>query len=301
MTGRSCKKDRCKDSAGNCPTLGSDGLPVQCVGPWVEDKYFFLERYLTASSEARKKFAENGNAVFIDLFSGPGRCIIENENREIDGGGLRAFKSVPVPFNEYYYFDISQANVDAMGKRLNSAICHVEYGDSNELVKMLVPKLLQKSYRYHFAFVDPFGPDGLKFNTLRELGKLGKMDMLIHFPIGAIKRNLDRWVKGSSTILDEFLGTDSWRQKIKDLHSEKIFRTLVDIFTEQLISVGYPNEGLKLATSEADIYAGLPAVPIRNTKNVKLYVLILASKHPLGQRIWNSVIKISPEGQKGLF
>lgn len=270
MTIRSCKKERCKDNNGNCPTLGEDGLPVQCVGPWVEDKYFFLEKYLEASSEVRKKFAEKGNAVFIDLFSGPGRCIIENETREIDGGGLGAFKGVPVPFNEYYYLDISKENVEALSKRLNSTICNVKCGDSNELVNMLVPKLLQKSYRYHFAFVDPFGPDGLKFNTLRELAKLGRMDMLIHFPIGAIKRNLNTWVKSSSTILDEFLGTDSWRQKIKDLHRDKIFRTLADVFTEQLKSIGYPDEGLKLAATEADFYDGLPTVPIRNTRNVKL-------------------------------
>jgi three-Cys-motif partner protein len=297
----SCKRGRCKDSAGNCATIGSDGLPVQCVGPWVEDKYFFLERYLTASGEARKKFAEKGNAVFLDLFSGPGRCTIENEDREIDGGGLRAFKGVTVPFNEYYYFDISKANVEALRRRLDSTICHVECGDSNELVHMLVPDLLQKSYRYHFAFVDPFGPDGLKFTTLRELAKLNRMDMLIHFPIGAIKRNLNTWVKGSSTILDDFLGTNSWRQKIKDLHTDKIFKTLVDVFTEQLKSIGYPDEGLKMASSEAGFYAGLPTVPIRNTKNVKLYVLILASKHALAQKIWTSIIKISPNGQKELF
>jgi three-Cys-motif partner protein len=91
----------------------------------------------------------------------------------------------------------------------------VEWGDSNELVKMLVPKLLQNLYRYHFSSVDPFGPDGLKFNTLRELATLNRMDMLIHFPIGAIKRNLKTWLKSSSTILDDFLGTDSWRFKIK--------------------------------------------------------------------------------------
>jgi len=301
MTIRACKKERCKDSDGNCPALGLEGLSVQCVGPWVEDKYFFLERYLTASSEARKKFADKGNAVFIDLFSGPGKCIIENEKREIDGGGLKALKSVPVPFNEYYYFDIRKANVEALKKRVNPSFCRVECGDSNELVNMLVPKLLEKSYRYHFAFVDPFGPDGLKFNTLRELAKLGRMDMLIHFPIGAIKRNLKIWVKSNSTILDDFLGMDSWREKIKALHSGEIFRTLVDIFTGQLKSIGYPDEGLKLASSEVNFYGGLPTVPIRNTKNVKLYVLILASKHALAQKIWNSVIKIGPKGQKELF
>lgn len=301
MTIRSCKKEHCKDTNGNCPTLCSDGLPVQCVGPWVEDKYFFMEKYLVASSEARKKFADNGNAIFIDLFSGPGKCIIKNENREIDGGGLRALKNVPVLFNEYHYFDISKANVEAMKKRVKPSICNVTWGDSNEMVNMLVPKLLQKPYRYHFAFVDPFGPDGLKINTLQELSKLGKMDMLIHFPIAAIKRNLSTWIKSSNTILDDFLGTDSWRHKIKSLHSTEIFRTLIDIFKKQLMAIDYPEKGLKLASSESDIYAGLPTVPIKNTNKVELYVLILASKHELGQKIWNSIIRIDSKGQKELF
>src|SRR4030042_7127207 len=113
MTIRFCKRSHCKDSNGNCPVPGSDRLPVQCVGPWVEDKYFFLERFLIASSEARKRFAEQGNAVFIDLFAGPGKCIIKNENREIEGGGLRAFNGMTVPFNVYYYFDINKINIEA--------------------------------------------------------------------------------------------------------------------------------------------------------------------------------------------
>ena len=71
MMVRRCEERGCKDKDGNCLIDGSDGLPVQCVGPWVEDKYFFLERYLNASREARRKFADKGNAVFIDLSAGP--------------------------------------------------------------------------------------------------------------------------------------------------------------------------------------------------------------------------------------
>ena len=43
------------------------------------------------------------------------------------------------------------------------------------------------------------------------------MDLLIHFPIGAIKRNINNWVKNKDTILDKFLGTDKWRDKIKEV------------------------------------------------------------------------------------
>jgi three-Cys-motif partner protein len=302
MAIRNCKKQGCKDEHGNCPIYGSDGLPVQCVGPWVEDKYFFLEKYLNASCEARRKFADKNNAVFIDLFAGPGRCIIKNEKREIDSGGILAFNRDEAPFNEYFYFDISSVNKDALEKRINSkSNCNVRCGDSNTLISDLVRRLTQKPYRYHFAFIDPFGPDGLKFETLRDLAKLNRMDILLHFPIGSIKRNLRIWLKNKSTILDDFLGTSDWRKRIANLSSDKIFKVLIDIFTEQLQSIGYPEEGLRMASSDRDIYTGLPTVPVKNTKEVELYILILASKHPLAQKIWNSVIKIDPKGQKELF
>ena len=71
MMVRRCEERGCKDKDGNCLIDGSDGFPIQCVGSWVEDKYFFLERYLNASREARRKFADKGNAVFIDLSAGP--------------------------------------------------------------------------------------------------------------------------------------------------------------------------------------------------------------------------------------
>ena len=301
MSIRNCRSRRCRDEYGNCQIYGADRLPVQCVGRWVEDKFFFLERYLDASREARRKFADKSNAVFIDLFSGPGKCIIKDKKREIDSGGIRAFKMDKAPFSEYFYFDICRTNVEALKKRTGTnPKCHVKCGDSNILVEELVEELLKQRYRYHFAFIDPFGPDGLKFETLRTLARLDRMDMLIHFPIGAIKRNLRTWLKHGNSILDNFLGTDAWRIKIRNLSSDKIFKALIDVFKEQLKSIGYPEEGLIMDSTEG-IYAGLPTVPVKNIKEVELYVLILASKHPLGQRIWNSVIKTDPQGQKTLF
>lgn len=302
MTLRNCYKQNCKDKDGNCSIPESDGLPIQCVGSWVEDKYFFLERYLNASCEARRMFADKSNAVFIDLFAGPGKCIIKHEQREIDSGGIRALNRDEAPFNEYHYFDISKVNVDALRERINRKINpHITCGDSNILINDLTENLLKQHYRYHFAYVDPFGPDGLKFNTLRELAKLNRMDMLIHFPIGAIKRNLKKWTKQTNTILDDFLGTNTWREAIQESPANTVFKILIDVFKEQLKSIGYPEKGLKMVSSDKDIYAGLPTVSVKNIKEVDLYVLILASKHELGQKIWSSIIKIDPDGQKSLF
>src|SRR3990172_12110556 len=153
MSIRNCQKQNCKNENGNCLLHGADDLPVQCVGQWVEDNYFFLEKYLNASCEARRRFADKNNAVFIDLFAGPGKCIIKNEKREIDSGGILAFKRDEAPFNEYFYFDINSDNTKALEKRINSkSNCNLRCGDSNSLIDDLVKTLLQKPYRYHFDF-----------------------------------------------------------------------------------------------------------------------------------------------------
>ncbi len=57
-----CRKDSRENKEGNCPVLGNDGLPVQCVGRWVKDKYLFLEAYLSASREVRRNFTDRNNA-----------------------------------------------------------------------------------------------------------------------------------------------------------------------------------------------------------------------------------------------
>ena len=67
-----CRK---KLKNGNCEIPGSDNLAVQCVGPWVENKYFFLEKYLNISRAVRRKFSEKNKSVYIDLFSGPADAL----------------------------------------------------------------------------------------------------------------------------------------------------------------------------------------------------------------------------------
>lgn len=288
MTARICKNEGCKDETGNCLSPGLDNLPVQCVGPWVEDKYFYLERYLNASREARRGFSEKNNAVFIDLFAGPGKCIIKNEQREIDGGVIRVLKREEAPFNESFLFDLDKRNTDVLEKRIDPKLkCNIKSGDSNVLIKDLVKDLLKHRFkRYHFVFVDPFGPDGLKFKTLVELARLERMDMLIHFPIMAIRRNWKSWVTKENTILDDFLGTNEWRDKIHSLSGAKIFDILINIFKKELLKIGYVFD------------FELRAVTVKNTKNAPLYDLILVSKHRRAQQIWNTVINRNRSGQK---
>jgi len=289
----------CRNQFGNCYELGTDSLPVQCVGPWAQDKYSFLERYIDATRMARKKFTDKGNSVYIDLFSGPGRCIIRQSKKEIDGGALRVYKYKKVSFNEYIYIDLHNPNVKALEKRVNSLMdCTFRCADANEYICDLMKTLRKKDYRYHFVFVDPFGPEDLKFPSLKLLAELPRLDLLIHFPIGAIKRNISKWEKSDYGILDDFLGSGEWRAKISDFKKGQTLAFLLEIYKKQLMNIGFPEDGLRTKDSHQNLWASLPAVSVRNIREVELYVLILASKHSIAQKIWDSLLDMEADGQR---
>ncbi|MCL5074008.1 MAG: three-Cys-motif partner protein TcmP [Actinobacteria bacterium] len=293
---------------GNCKILGSDNLPVQCVGPWVENKYFFLEKYLNISREARRKFSEKDNAVYIDLFSGPGKCFINgrarNKINEIDNGSLRVIKRDEAQFNEFYFCDIDESNIESLKTRIFNYSefiynqCSFNSSDSNLYVNKLVEELLLKYWRYHFVYIDPYGPDELKFSTIIELSKLNRIDILLHFPIGAIKRNYKNWTEKEKNILNDFLGTNTWQQK--DAKPTNIYKLLIDTLIEQLKKLGYKNENIGLVSS-IDYEDTIAVAAIKNTKNVKLYELILISKHNIANDFWGKALEVGPNGQKKLF
>ena len=293
---RICSKN-CRDDLGNCILPAEDGMAAQCVGPWVEDKYSFLERYLDATRQVRKKFTDKNNSVFIDLFAGPGCCIIRQENREIQNGAMRVANNINVPFSEYFFFDLHKLNIEALEKRIgNRTNRHFICTDSNKISKKVVDSLLTKPFRYHFVYMDPFGPEALPFRTVKEFAKLKRVDLFIHFPIGAIRRNLPNWRENDFGILDEFLGTSVWRNDIENLRQGKTLSTLLKLYEKQLSNAGFPIEGLRMASSDKTVFSSLPVVSVRNTQEVELYTLVLASKNGIAQKIWNSVILIEPSG-----
>jgi len=295
MKTRECNYPTCCPRNGNCPHSGNDELPVQCVGLWIRKKHYYLNRYLEATARVRKMFYKQGNAIYLDLFCGPGKCIIRNTTTlvETESGGVISYNISYSPFNEYYFIDIENENIRALQRRLvHRDNCYFITNDCNIAIMDIISKLLKQPDRLHFSYIDPFGVDNLKFNTLRELAKLNRNDMLINFPIGSIIRNIPKWSTMTNTPLDDFLGTPIWRERIRGVSGDHIYSILMDVFRNQLISVGFPEDGLESAQD---------TVPVKNTKEVELYVLFLAAKHPLAQKIWASTKKIGPDSQRKLF
>lgn len=288
-----------KDRDSNCYYRGDDGEVVQCVDDWAEEKYYYLERYLIASREARNKFSVNGNAVYADLFAGPGICRIKRRKIEIAGGALRARTLQEAPFNRFILNDISSDNYRALKKRLPGAEAYNE--DAKIVVGKIIDDLLKANYKYHFVFLDPFAPSVLPFSILRRLAELQRLDVMLHFPIGPIRRNFKQWLKTKHAVLDDFLGTNKWRQEIKGKPQSYADNIIVSLYLEQLNSLGFPIEGLGIIDDKGKSYLSTTVAEIKNSKSVVLYYLILASKHPLGAKIWQSTLKYDAVGQTRLL
>ena len=110
-----CKIERAKDEDGICPFVkGDDNLPLRCIGKWSEDKLYYLNRYMHAFNTAMKyKWPKR---AYIDLFAGPGKCIIRDSGRIISGSTLLALEQT-VPFSLVVSVDINGDAISALEKR----------------------------------------------------------------------------------------------------------------------------------------------------------------------------------------
>ena len=88
---RHCKnKQERSTSEGLCDIAFSvtDGLPIRCVGKWAFDKIYFLNQYFGIFGNGMKQ-KWDGRIDYIEICSGPGRCILREDAREVDGTSLR--------------------------------------------------------------------------------------------------------------------------------------------------------------------------------------------------------------------
>jgi len=285
-TGTDCACGGRKLSNGNCSILGLDGLPVQCVGIWASDKYHYLGQYIEATCAVRAEYLPPmgpGGAAFIDLFAGPGRVRVRETGEIKDGSPLIAAKHGKAPFSKLVFCEMRQDNVSALKSR---TACHgqrveVILGDCNSSIDTIAAAVPE--HGLNIALIDPFGLQALKFATIERLGRFRRMDLVVHFPTGDIKRNLTK-SENTRRWLSEALGTMEWESRCS---SAKEVAVLVEVFKERLRRIGYGSEQVR-------------SQPIKNSQNVTLYYLVYASKHPRGDAIWQSITRNTPSGQRGL-
>lgn len=269
--------------------LGADDLPARGSGAWAKEKLYYLERYLDIFSVGMHKKWKS-KLYYMDLFAGPGRCLIPETQEEFDGSPLIALK---FNFAKYFFFESDPDGFKALDTRIKNRapekLKNVKLvpGDCNEeILKVSFPP----SPSLGVAFIDPTGISPLPFQTIRKLTAKRKIDLIINFHEGmGIRMNLHQYTTTDENALTSFMGNDRWKQQFKQQPRSfnETCRAIAKEYLENLQELGY-------LAFDSD------RIPIRTDQDALLYYLLFASKDPKGTEFWHKISLINPHGQRKL-
>jgi|SRR5271157_3719497 len=267
--------------------LGSDGLLIRDSGIWAKDKLYYLDRYLHIFSVGMQN-KWKGKLYYVDLFSGPGLCLIPETKEEFDGSPLIALK---YNFAKYFFFESDPDCFRALRSRIEirapdklSCIELIE-GDCNTGIDKIT---FPVSNSLGTAFIDPTGIAPLPFKTIEQLTIGRQLDLIINFHEGmGIRMNLHQYTTTDENALMSFLSSDRWKKQIqsKPLSFDETCRMIAKEYLENLERLGY------LAFDSEKI-------PIKAKRDTLLYYLLFASKHPRGAEFWHKIKLIDSHGQR---
>lgn len=268
----------------------NDGLPVRSSGAWVEEKLYYLRRYLSIFSVGMKN-KWRGRLYYVDLFAGPGVCRIRRSEKEVDGSPLIALTEFD--FAKYYFFEAESSCFQALAIRAEkrtpdkSGKVSMLLGDCNDTIQ----EAQFPSQGLGVAFIDPTGISQISFETMRKLSAGRQIDLIINFPEGmGIRMNLHQYTQTEKNALSRFMGSERWRALYQQSLSsyDQVCSEIAKEYLANLGELGY-------CAVDSDW------IPVKTDQNVLLYYLLFASKNPRGNDFWRKISRIGPHGQRGLF
>lgn len=269
-----------------------DGLKVRECGPWTEDKLWFWNTYIditTSSMVGHHKWTDG--VAYVDLFAGPGICVIKETGKRLPGSPLIAAHA-PKPFDVMRFVEFDSTLASALEQRLaNTAVanrCKVLRGDCNACISEIVADLPPRALT--LAFVDPEGLD-VRFETLVTLADKRRVDLLLLFADAYdVVRNVDRYEQDCNSKLDRMLGPDSnWRDHWRALQNRdgtNVRKLFGEIMQHQL----QRHLGYKL-------FRELPI----DSRRGPMYRLIYASRSEKGVEFWDKATRRTRVGEWKLW
>ena len=251
-----------------------DGLPIRDSGSWIATKHKLLTYYAHLFASGMKyKWASR---VYLELFSGPGRCLIRKTLKEDLGSPLKVIEH---EFTKFIFTEMSVPAAEALAKRLepfnNAQATEIWCGDCAEAIQ----KIQIPAGSLTFAFIDPTGIGHAPFALIETLHRKTKCDLLINIQHAmGIKMNIHQYTEDADeqSALTKFLGNDSWKQLPRH-NPRDFFRGVLGLYKGQLDNLGFSYVGQE--------------VLISTDQNSPLYLLLFASKHPKGKEFWDKAMK----------
>jgi three-Cys-motif partner protein len=286
------------DADGLCTKIMSthDGLPVRCVGEWAYDKIYRLVQYFGIFASGMKNQWQGLN--YVEICSGPGRCITRNDRTEMDGTALAIIHHKQFPkLKKGIFIDASPRVVGILNQRIKALdASHIaeavvgDYSDAAGICRIL--NRLPDSC-LNLVFIDPTECD-VPFQTIQQMvAHLQNADLLINVALGTdVTRNIIPAILSAShktarSKYEQFLGVPGFcRQpdvvKLAKLSDhDDLRRKFADTYNQTLRGQGYQYSD------------------VRRVKHY--YYLLFASRSPKGLEFWQKSCTYAPDNQKELF
>lgn len=295
---RNCKnKKERTTSNGLCDAVTSidDGLPIRCVGKWAFDKIYFLNQYFGIFGNGMK-LKWDGRLDYIEICSGPGRCVLREDAREVDGTSLTVVNNKFFPhYHSATFFDISEPVVTTLNQRLGRRnILDQAQGavaDYNESDALAAAAQQRSAGGLNLVFIDPTDCS-IPFETIRALKRsLGKVDFIISMmtlvdanrhlaravlePGSNVRKKYERFLGSSAFFTNPQVRT--WAEARDGRHLRDAFR---DAYKDSMRTLGYT----LFAMEPIDHY----------------YELLFATSHERGIKFWHQAQQIKPDNQATL-
>jgi three-Cys-motif partner protein len=255
-----------------------DGLPARDVGPWVARKDHYVDQQAVMFTTAMKN--KWPRRAYVELFSGPGMSYDRSRRLFVPGSALRALER---NFTHYAFVDRDSIATTALAERIRrlGKDAPVIARDCNAAVADIRSVIPHNALT--LAFIDPTNFQA-RFSTVAALVDGRPVDLLLTFHAGILPR-LDHL---DPKVVNLFFDTDRWHAALRVPRWERV-DAMLGLYNAQLQQLGYlPSWSLR--------------VPVKNTKNVSMYDLVVFSKHPRGVDLWGKVASgADPSGQRGFW
>lgn len=260
------------------PVSATDGLPLRDSGSWIDDKHEVLT-YLTKIFSTGMKPTEHKRGwphrIYLELFSGPGKCLVRDTGKEVEGSPLQV---IDHEFTRFIFVDIDTSAARALQQRLaghpNADKIEIWNGDCAEAIDRIV----LPSGALTLAFIDPTGIAHAPFELIRKLRLITRCDLLINVQHAmGIKMNMHQYTPDADIdcALTRFLGDESWKVLLGP-PPPKFFADYFALYRKKLADLGFLHSNNHVVVN---MKPGLP-----------LYLLLFASGHPRGQEFWDKAV-----------
>lgn len=289
------RRNRTENYLCNTAVSVDDGLSVRCVGDWAYDKIFRLIKYFGIFAVGMGN-SWKGRLNYIEICSGPGRCVLKETGKEIDGTALavvshEAFERL----QSATFIDLEHSVIDSLNQRIaargNQDKARAVVGDFTNTEQ--IQKILSTAPEgLNLVFIDPTECN-VPFETIQTIKtSLKNVDFIINCAVGTdANRNLEKATTDPSFSkvrrkYEQFLGDDhffetdevvKWAKAGNNLELRTLFR---ECYKQRLKDIGLSHIDEK---------------PVRH-----YYSLIFASANPRGLDFWRKSNAIEPDNQRRL-